>query len=339
MKNSTIPTFYKYFSINQNLYNSLINNELYFSNPRNFNDPFDSNPRFGISNNKDNVIRIFNFLKEYVNEKSDEIKNLKEYIQYEKSCTMLIEASINHIKALDYFYEIESRDTAYRLIETYIFYNYPNIFEKCYKLNPKEFQVKMFQNLIFLLIDLDEYGISCGSITPTCPVMWGHYGYNHKGVCFEFKILDENNINQFCLSEEESVQVSKVKYLNMPLNIFDSVEFDKENFAESILNTKSSKWNYEKEIRLISKNQGLIKFQQKCLTKVIFGYKTDAKIRYSLIRLLANLGYDFEFLIAKAEPDSYEMNIETMTLKDIAGSGVHLSELNIEIPKFLKDLM
>ncbi|EIA08460.1 hypothetical protein HJ01_02182 [Flavobacterium frigoris PS1] len=38
--NNSRKSFYKYFTINQNLFNSIINNELFFSNPRNFNDPF-----------------------------------------------------------------------------------------------------------------------------------------------------------------------------------------------------------------------------------------------------------------------------------------------------------
>ena len=43
-------SFYKYFTINQNLFNSLINNELFFANPRNFNDPFDCMPNYIASN-------------------------------------------------------------------------------------------------------------------------------------------------------------------------------------------------------------------------------------------------------------------------------------------------
>lgn len=36
-------TLYKYFSINKSLCSTLINNEIWFSNPNNFNDPFDCN--------------------------------------------------------------------------------------------------------------------------------------------------------------------------------------------------------------------------------------------------------------------------------------------------------
>lgn len=55
--------FYKYFTINQNLYSSVINNELYFSNPRNFNDPFDSYPRFLLTNDVEKLKAFHQFLK------------------------------------------------------------------------------------------------------------------------------------------------------------------------------------------------------------------------------------------------------------------------------------
>ncbi|EIA08458.1 DUF2971 domain-containing protein [Flavobacterium frigoris] len=44
----------------------------------------------------------------------------------------------------------------------------------------------MYADYTFLYIDINKYGVACGSMTETCPVMWGHYGNNHSGVCLKF---------------------------------------------------------------------------------------------------------------------------------------------------------
>jgi len=338
MGNTNISKLYKYFTINQNFYNSIINNELYFSDPRNFNDPFDSNPRFSLTNKKENAKRLFLKVKEIINNYTSEITEFKDFKKYQRTCDFIIKEPTGSL-IFDYFNEVETKSLERRLIEMHAFYNFKDIFEKAFINSFVDFQLKIYQDLVFLLIDYKKYGICCGSITPTCPVMWGHYADNHQGVCVELSLVDKNNSQHLCLSKEESVDVSKLNYSNEPLDIFNSEEFHLDNFISSVLNTKSLKWNYENEIRLINKYQGLLKINKKCLTKVIFGCKTTAKDRYSICRLLANLGYHFEFLIAKMQPNSYEMKIEPMSLKDIAGSGVYFSELNIEPPVTLKNLV
>jgi hypothetical protein len=338
MANPDISRLYKYFTINQNFYNSIINNELYFSNPRNFNDPFDSNPRFSFTIEKEKIRNLFFKVKEIINGHSSEISEFKDFSKLQQTCDFLIQEPTGTL-IFDYFNEVETKNQERRLIEILTFYNSKDIFEKTFIISSEKLQLKIYQDLVFLLIDYEKYGISCGSTTPTCPVMWGHYANNHQGVCIEFSLSNINNNQQLCLSSDESVDISKVNYSNEPLSIFDIGNCDINSLVFNLLNTKSFKWNYEQEIRLINKNQGLLKFKKESLTKVIFGCKTNAKDRYSICRLLANLGYDFEFLIAKMQPDSYELKIEPMSLNDIAGSGVHLSELNIEYPDCIKNLM
>jgi hypothetical protein len=338
MANSKILSFYKYFTINQNFYNQIINNELYFSNPRNFNDPFDSNPRFKLTNDKEEVRRLFLKVQKIINDNSKKIKGYKDFEKYHQTCNFLVQDPSGTL-IFDYFNSIEPKDFERRIIEIYSFYNFKDILEKTFYISSEKLQIKIYHDLVFLLIDCLKFGISCGSKTPVCPVMWGHYANNHEGVCLEFKLIDENGKRQFCLSNDDVIIISEVAYSNKPLEVFNKEKIQINDFRSDVFNIKSLKWNYENEIRLISNTQGLIKFNQKSLTKVIFGCKTSAKDKYSICRLLANLGYDFEFLVAKMQPDSYEMKIESMELRDIAGSGIYLSELNIDYPDWLKRMM
>lgn len=338
METSRISHLYKYVTINQNFYNSIINNELYFANPRIFNDPFDSNPRFSIIKEKEKVKRLFAEVRNLININYSKIREDKDIKGTKQFYEFLVEKFTDSM-IFDFFNDTESKNMGRRLMETHTFYNSANVFKKTFEISPEKLQQKIFTDLVFLLIEAKRLGISCGSATPTCPVMWGHYASNHQGVCLEFKLLDENSNHQFCLSSEDSVDISVVNYSDNPLESFGDEHLSLDKLSHDILTTKSITWNYEKEIRLLHKNQGLLKFNKRSLTKIIFGCKTNSKDRYSICRLLSNLGYDAEFLKATMQPDNYEMKIEPMALKDIAGSGVHLSELNIDYPDFLKNLM
>ena len=127
------------------------------------------------------------------------------------------------------------------------------------------------------------------------------------------------------------MDTSDVEYKNTPLDIFNFNKSELENLIITIFKTKTEKWNYEKEIRLINKEQGLLKINTKCIKQIIFGCRTSPKDKYSILKLLACLGYKVEeLMVAKIQPDSYELKIETMTIANIAGSGVLIEELNIK---------
>lgn len=72
-KSSIESILYKYVSINTNLFSTLINSELWFSNPSDFNDPYDCNLGYNYSNIS--LEAIYNYLKNSKTEKSLIYKN------------------------------------------------------------------------------------------------------------------------------------------------------------------------------------------------------------------------------------------------------------------------
>lgn len=325
--------FYKYFTINQNLFNSLINNELHFSNPRNFNDPFDSLPRYKLCSDINKLENFYSFIQGHINQKIDIIKNLRDFEKKKLDFENLLEVFLKVLKKFDETYYNEIEDYEYKLIEIFIFYNNIEYFQNAYKINSVELQSKMYSDYTFLYIDINKYGIACGSQTETCPVMWGHYGNNHSGICLKFDFYDAKNEQNICFSKDEKLEIIEVEYTNSPLDIFSYNKEELENLIFTILKTKCEKWSYEKEIRLVNNTQGLLKINNKCIKQIIFGCKTTPKERYSLCKLLACLGYRVEEMkIAIIQPDSYELKIETMRLEHLVGSGVLLEELNVKKP-------
>lgn len=325
---------YKFYKIDQNLYNSLINNEFYFSNPRFFNDPFDANPRFKICNDMNKLKSFYLYIQNEINNEIDTIKGITNFNRKHQKFKILIDTQI-HLNQFDELYDYSKNIFEDRLIEIFTFYNDLDYFDSIVNISEIELQKKMFDDYIFLTIDVNEYGIWSGSKTSTCPVLWGHYADNHRGICIEYQLTDDDKNNVINFPEEEAFKTINVNYTNEPLDIFSLDDESLTKLTDIIINTKYIKWDYEKETRLINYKQGLNKFNKKSLKRIIFGYKTSPKERYALCKLLAHLNYKAGLYIAKVQPDAYELIIEEMKIHDIAESGVYLKEMNLNsiIPK------
>ncbi len=327
MSNST-KKIYKKKKIDNYLFSSLINNELYFANPRDFNDIFDSRPLFQITDDTEKVKLLFNHIKLHISNRKEIDTNSSEFKNNVQKWSDLIQVYFYVLKDFS-LYETQSLSIKERLAEIHTFYNYSNAFDEFTNLNPNTLLIKLFNDLYFLLVDSKKYGITCGSKTNTCPVMWGHYALNHTGLCFEFEIQNNDFDNMLPYDSGNIFEIEEVKYNDIPIDLFDSEDFDENELRRELLSTKSSKWSYEQEVRLIS-NQGTLKYKKSKLKSVIFGAKSTPKDRYTVCKLMASLGYKFEFKIARIQPDDYELRIDKMNLNDIANSGVHLEELNLQ---------
>lgn len=135
------------------------------------------------------------------------------------------------------------------------------------------------------------------------------------------------------MNGKENVEIINVAYSDKPLDIFNYGKKDLNNLITKIFKSKSQKWDYEKEVRLFKKGQGLIKIKKEHITEIIFGCKSSPKDRYTICKLFASLKYNIgDLKIAKIQPDNYEMKIERMKIEDIAASGVFIEELNVENP-------
>jgi hypothetical protein len=321
--------FYKFYPINQNLYSSIINNELHFSNPRNFNDPFDSYPRFMLTESMEKLKKFYDFLSSKLSSKiKDNILNnessFKKHEEYKEIISTFFQAKIFEEDL--YTNEIDDNET--KLIELYTFYCDETNFYNAAKSNLEFLQIKMYYDYIYLIIDNTNLGISCGSTNPQCPLMWAHYANNHRGICIKYN-FELDGIQNICLDENETLDILKVNYSNNAIDIFNYPENQLENLKFEILTNKYSKWKYEKEVRLIHQNRGLLKIKRQCIKEIIFGCKSTPKDRYTIIKLFASLLYKVDnLMIAKRLPNVYELSIRQMKMNDLADSGVYMEEIN-----------
>lgn len=87
-----------------------------------------------------------------------------------------------------------------------------------------------------------KYGLLCFSKIWEEPLLWGHYAEKHKGVAIGFEILEDE-----ILRVEYSPELKRTKF-----ELANSKEENEKLFIE-LAKTKSEKWSYEKEYRILVK--------------------------------------------------------------------------------------
>lgn len=81
---------------------------------------------------------------------------------------------------------------------------------------------------------------------PNDPLMWAHYGDNHRGICVEYEICDEPD------------GLFEVEYSTLrPTVTLTEMLFSPKETALRVLRTKLVSWMYEKEYRIIRWGDGV----------------------------------------------------------------------------------
>ncbi|WP_162984577.1 DUF2971 domain-containing protein [Poseidonibacter antarcticus] len=160
-------------------------------------------------------------------------------------------------------------------------------------------------------------GILSLSLIPNNILMWSHYSNNHKGLCFGFKGLknQENSLP----SEGIKVEYSK----NEDYELISVLDEDYEKELTRLFTIKSKDWKYEKEYRFTrislngSKEYGSKKFYKKCLKEIIFGYKAEKTKIKNIINLCQSNGFEHvEFKKAKLVPGKFALDFDKINKDD-----------------------
>lgn len=110
---------------------------------------------------------------------------------------------------------------------------------------------------------MNQYKILSLSEDPKNPIMWAHYANNYYGMCFEFEL------------KKHIEKVHKVSYIEHQFDtIYDPEDDEFIKAIEKSLLCKSNNWSYEKEYRIITKeNESFFYFDQFELTGIILGHR------------------------------------------------------------------
>lgn len=235
---------YKYVDLEAGINKILIDKTIKFTNPIEFNDPFDCD---------EDLIHLNiteRFLCEFISRKQPN-KNREERRKLQKEIS-------NHKKRFEAIFNV------------------------------------------MLKKQKEKFRVSCFSKTEREILMWSHYADKHGGMCIGFEKSGFERNPDFAPAE--------VRYLNE----FKPYEYDMDNMEafKGWLTTKSERWFYEKEVRLINnQRKDIISFDKKHVKEVIFGIKVCESEIIKVIKNLIKEGYNHtEFYKMEKEKNYFRLN-------------------------------
>ena len=156
------------------------------------------------------------------------------------------------------------------------------------------------------------------------PLMWSHYADGHRGFCIGFSRSYFEDLISNSWQELSIVSGSEVDYSASPKYLDVIIEYIKKYHKKknklfdnlikpvliSIINTKSNKWCYEMEYRMVRFSKGRLKFQPEAIKEIIIGQKTSSSDKTMLFSILENPSLKhIEKKVAEFSHNSYLMNI------------------------------
>jgi len=120
-------------------------------------------------------------------------------------------------------------------------------------------------------------GIFSLSGNVTDELLWAHYGASHRGIAIEY---DLDLLKRF--SSENNYYHFNVKYSEKPPEINIQILSNNNELEKlrNILRSKSSRWSYEEEFRIILENiNGKIPHDYRAVKSITFGLKVPNDVR------------------------------------------------------------
>ncbi len=282
---------YKYRSFSSQTLDQLIGDQLFFADPITFNDPLDAKPTLDTDLDADDLAEV---LRKLVEQRiRAEMMAAAKAIKYRGPKTK------EHI-------ERHSRREAQQAIE-----------EVRYRAADSDYEMERPDQFLFgryveieLLRRYDK-GIFSLAERSDCPLMWSHYGDQHKGVCIGYSVPERTaeNLHKVTYGGSRLVAASAVAKM-LDGSVADCIEVD-----EAVLTRKAEDWRYECEWRLIgSRGSNSSPLE---LEEIVFGMRCSDTVRYAIVRAFTDRKrpvkfYEMrecrgEFTLDKVEMETGEM--------------------------------
>ena len=161
---------------------------------------------------------------------------------------------------------------------------------------------------------LNRYGkgICCFSEEYDNPLLWSHYGDQHRGICIGYS-----------LDRKPTPELKKVRYggdRTVTTSLLEQALLKKDADAiaqldADVLLRKAPEWSYEKEWRLIGKT-GLQESPLK-LTEITFGYRCSPAVQHTLMKALEGRSSGVRFYEINNVPGTYKLERSSVDIERI----------------------
>lgn len=137
-------------------------------------------------------------------------------------------------------------------------------------------------------------------------LLWSHYGESHKGFCIEY---DYEKL--FAFEEREgSLKVDVAYSLNIPVLELEDLN-NKQQFIQKVIGSKSVKWEYEQENRILTTQFGLHEYDFRAVKGIYFGLRMSCEKKIELMKRLQ--GREIKYYQMKHQDGSYVLESEKIT--------------------------
>ncbi|XOF32536.1 MAG: DUF2971 domain-containing protein [Candidatus Electrothrix sp. YB6] len=263
MKAKLPKSIFRYRSVTAETIELICEDKIYYADPTKYNDPFDCKPAIEFDTNLQDM-RVL----------------LSKLIERRVSNEIMFQLSNSEIKgknAESYARKTASQKAEAELANIAYYAKDPDLGS-----NPEDSEIFLLtQKIQSEILKKYDRGLCCFSSTVIDPVLWSHYGDEHKGIClgYGFSRKPEPNIQKIEYNRTRKIPTSLVQEALVENNI------QSRNLLDSrVYFRKANSWKYEKEWRIIG-NKGLQNSPLE-LKDVTFGLRCPNAIVYAIVSSL-----------------------------------------------------
>lgn len=178
---------------------------------------------------------------------------------------------------------------------------------------PIDFLKKAMQEVIEKKNNLGIYSLSKSY---KHELLWAHYANSHYGFCIEYDL--DILLNSY-KNDSEIYSFPVIYSLSPPqIALNDSQDKNVKNIIKKIAGTKSTKWSYEEEQRIITDQFGHRNYYYQALKSIYFGLRMPDERKQEMMSRLKGRGIDFFQMTL--QPKSY--NLVANQIEDLFGKEV-----------------
>ena len=301
-------TVYRYRAFSATTMDILCHDDVYFSNPKSFNDPLDCNPTL---ENDSPIEDLRKLLASMIARRveTEVLHNLQQ-------------AHVKGIQATEYVKEQAHSEAVNGLKEIAYSATDPS-----YGLKTEEAESWRLVEIIKHELDQHyERGVCCFSTTYKNPLLWSHYGDEHQGICIGYG-LERNpkpTISKVVYGGSRSIKTSK-----LIAALLEKSAEAKKDLDRDILLRKASGWRYEREWRIIGERG--IQPSPLLLKEVVFGLRCKNSIIHTVIKALSGRTNNMKFFKIFPVSGSYRLRREELDAEDLDRNLPNTAMSGIEI--------
>ena len=158
-----------------------------------------------------------------------------------------------------------------------------------------------------------DRGIVSFGLRATCPLMWSHYGDQHRGICAGYSIPADAaaSLHKITYGGSRNVKASDVVVMDI-----DSVA--RRRVDEAVLLRKAGSWRYEREWRLIGTRGPQDSPLE--LEEVIFGMRCGSTVKYTITKALENRGREIRFYEMRERHGTFQLMKCVLDIGELSAS-------------------